>query len=94
MDIATIVTSILGISIWITIVLANYFQLRTLRKFSGLIGRVMFWYSIGLVMLLALTAYEYYVGLTTETLPPSYIGTMALFLIACLFFLRGASIIK
>ena len=39
-----------GAIILVLILLANYYQIRTRRRFSGVIGKVLFWYSLGLAV--------------------------------------------
>jgi len=48
-----------GSVILILIVLANYHQFRIRRQFSGVIGKVMLWWSIGLAAMLALTIFNW-----------------------------------
>jgi hypothetical protein len=83
-----------GTVILILIVLANYYQLRIRRRFSGVIGKIMFWYSIGLEALLALTVFNWIMfslrmDLSLITLSDRFFDIAA---IAC--FLKGAMVIR
>jgi hypothetical protein len=48
-----------GAIILVLIVLANYYQTKTRRRFSGVIGKVMLWYSVGLAAMLAVTIFNW-----------------------------------
>src|SRR3989304_3743526 len=48
-----------GAIILVLIVLANLYQFRIRRRFSGVIGKIMFWYSLGLASMLALTIFNW-----------------------------------
>ena len=83
-----------GVLILILILFANYYQFRIRRRFSGVIGKVMFWYSIGLAAMLALTIYNWItfslrMDLSFITLSDRLFDIVA---IAC--FLKGATVIR
>jgi hypothetical protein len=83
-----------GVLILILILLANYYQFRIRRRFSGVIGKVMFWYSIGLASMLALTIFNWItfslrMDLSLITLSDRLFDIVA---IAC--FLKGAIVIR
>jgi len=83
-----------GSVILILILLANYYQFRIRRRFSGVIGKVMFWWSIGLAAMLALTIFNWITfGLGMDL---SFITIIDRFFdivgIAC--FLKGSMVIR
>jgi hypothetical protein len=83
-----------GIVILILIVLANYYQFRIRRRFSGVIGKVMFWYSLGLAALLALTIFNW-VTFSAGVDLPSVTAVDRIFDIAAIAcFLKGAMVIR
>jgi hypothetical protein len=83
-----------GTVILILILLANYYQFRIRRRFSGVIGKVMFWYSVGLAAMLALTVFNWVtfslrMDLSFITVSDRFFDIVA---IAC--FLKGAMVIR
>ena len=83
-----------GVVILILILLANYYQFRIRRRFSGVIGRIMFWYSLGLALMLAATVFNWImfslnVDFVTVTLASRLFDIVA---IGC--FLKGAMVIR
>jgi len=89
-----LVNDLSGILIVVLIVLANVFQLRIKRRFSGAIGRVMFWYSLGLGALLLLTLFNVVADIMDWSLLAQVVGSRLFFLVAIVFFLRGALVIR
>ncbi len=83
-----------GIAITVLIVLANFFQFRIMRRFSGVIGRVMFWYSLGLAAMLAQTIFNILVDILGWRLPLVLLGNQLLFMVAIALFFRGSIIIR
>jgi len=83
-----------GAIILVLIILANFYQFRVRRRFSGVIGKIMFWYSLGLGSMLVLTifnwiAFSLRIDLLTITLADRVFDIAA---IAC--FLKGAMVIR
>ena len=83
-----------GAVILILILLANYYQFRIRRRFSGVIGKIMFWYSLGLAAMLAVAifnwiAFSLRMDFITITLTARFFDIVA---IAC--FLKGALVIR
>ena len=83
-----------GAVILILVLLANYYQFRIRRRFSGVIGKIMFWYSVGLAVVLALTifnwvTFSFRVDLTFITICDRLFDIAA---VAC--FLKGAMVIR
>jgi hypothetical protein len=83
-----------GVVITIMIVLANVYQLRIKRRFSGAIGKIMFWYSLGLAAMLALTIFNVVANILNWGLLTQVVGSRVIFLIAVAFFLRGSLVIR
>lgn len=83
-----------SVALLIMVVVANYYQIRIMRRFSGVIGKIMFWYSLGLASMLALTIFEWVV--TFAGLDPGIrdAGEQVFFTVAVAFFLRGSIIIR
>jgi hypothetical protein len=54
-----VLNPVTGAIILVLILLANYYQFKIRRRFSGVIGKVMFWYSIGLAVMLVLTIFNW-----------------------------------
>jgi uncharacterized membrane protein YhaH (DUF805 family) len=88
------VNDLSGILIVVVIILANIYQLRIKRRFSGVIGRVMFWYSLGLAALLLLTLFNVAADLFGWSLLDQVVGSRLFFLVAVVFFLKGAIVIR
>lgn len=83
-----------GAIILVLVVLVNFYQFRVRRRFSGVIGKIMFWYSMGLGSLLAATifywiAFPLRMDLLTMNLAGRVFDIAAL---AC--FLKGAMVIR
>lgn len=83
-----------GAIILVLILLANYYQFRIRRRFSGVIGKIMYWYSLGLAAMLALTifnwiTYSFQMDFVFITLADRLFDIVA---IAC--FLKGALVIR
>ncbi len=89
-----LVNGIAGIGILIMILLANVCQLRVIRRFSGVIGRVMLWHSLGLLTLLALTLFNVAASVFDWGLLWEVVGSRLFFLVAVAFFLKGALVIR
>jgi hypothetical protein len=89
-----IIGNITGIFIIVMVVLANIYQLRIRRRFSGTIGKVMFWYSLGLAAMLALTVFNAIVDIMDWGLLTQVVGSRVFFLIAVAFFLKGSLVIR
>jgi lipopolysaccharide export LptBFGC system permease protein LptF len=89
-----LVNDLSGILIVVLIVLANVFQLRIKRRFSGAIGRVMFWYSLGLAALLLLTLFNVAADVFGWSLLAQVVGSRLFFLVAIVLFLKGALVIR
>lgn len=89
-----LITIIPGILITIFIVLANFYQWKIRRRFSGLIGKIMFWYSLGLAALLALTIWHWLVVIFDMNIGDLLWGDIAFFLVAAIFFFKGSSVIR
>lgn len=83
-----------GAVILVLIVLANFYQIKIRRRFSGVIGKIMFWYSLGLGLILAATIFNWIMfslqmDFVTVTLAARVFEIVA---IAC--FLKGATVIR
>lgn len=83
-----------GAIILVLIILANFYQFRVRRRFSGVIGKIMFWYSLGLGSMLALSifnwiAFPLHMDLLFITLAARVFDIAA---VAC--FLKGAMVIR
>ncbi len=83
-----------AIVILIMIILANLYQFRVMRRFSGVIGRIMFWYSLGLAAMLALTLFNWAASIFNWGIMAELVGSRLFFLVAVAFFLRGSTIIR
>jgi len=83
-----------GAVILILIVLANYYQFRIRRRFSGVIGKVMFWYSIGLAVLLVLTIFNWVAFSLQMDLSFITIVERLFFVASIACFLKGAMVIR
>ena len=83
-----------GAIILVLVLLANYYQFKVRRRFSGVIGKIMFWYSAGLASLLGVTIFNwimfsYGMDIATVSLAGRVFDIAA---IAC--FLKGAMVIR
>lgn len=83
-----------GAIILVLILLANYYQIRTRRRFSGVIGKVLFWYSLGLAAMLAATIFNWIVFSLQFDLQfvTNFDRIFDIAAIAC--FLKGALVIR
>ena len=89
-----LLTIIPGIAITVFIVLANYCQWKIRRRFSGVIGRIMFWYSLGLAAMLVLTIWHWLVVIFDMNIADLLWGDIVFFLMAVIFFFKGSSVIR
>jgi hypothetical protein len=83
-----------GIASSLFIILANYFQWKIRRRFSGVIGKIMFWYSLGLGAMLALTIWNWIVAMLEIGMAELLWGDLVFFLIASFFFFMGSIVIR
>ncbi len=83
-----------GIAIFLFLVLANFYQWKIRRRFSGVIGSIMFWYSLGLAALLALSIWHWLVVIFEMSLPDLFWGDIVAFLLAAFFFFKGSTVIR
>lgn len=83
-----------GIAIFVFLVLANYYQWKIRHRFSGVIGGIMFWYSLGLAALLALSIWHWAVVIFDMSQPDLLWGDLLAFLIAAVFFFKGSTVIR
>jgi hypothetical protein len=88
------VNDVAGILIVVLIVLANVYQLRIRRRFSGAIGKVMFWYSLALATLLVLTLFNVAADILDWGLLTQVVGSRVFFLVAVVFFIKGSLVIR
>jgi len=94
MDLISSLNYVSGIIIVVLIVLANIYQVRIKRRFSGAIGKIMFWYSLGLAAMLMLTLFNVVANIFNWSLLTQVVGSRLFFLIAVAFFLKGALVIR
>jgi hypothetical protein len=83
-----------GFMILVMIVLANIYQRRVMKRFSGVIAKVMSWYSLGLFTFLILTIWEW---ITNVIVMDFWVGELVgrlLFIVGIAFFLKGARVIR
>ena len=92
--IALLIDNVAGGLIIIMIILANIYQFRIRRRFSGAIGRIMLWYSLGLAVLLVLSIFNALASIFNLTLLAQVVGSRVIFLFAVAFFLKGSSVIR
>lgn len=89
-----LLTLVPGIATSVFIIGANYYQWKIRRRFSGVISRIMFWYSLGLAAMLALTVWNWVAGIldigTTQLLS----GDSLTFFFAAVFFFKGSTVIR
>ena len=83
-----------GVVILVLILVANYYQFKIRRRFSGVIGKIMFWYSLGLATMLAVAILDWIMfslrfDFITVTLAGRFFDIVA---IAC--FLKGTLVIR
>jgi hypothetical protein len=94
MDSIQFLNAFSGAIIVIMIVLVNVYQLRIKSRFSGAIGKIMFWYSLGLAAMLVLTLFNVAANIFDWSLLTQVVGSRVLFLIAVAFFLKGSLVIR
>ena len=83
-----------GLIILVLVILANFYQFRVRRRFSGVIGKIMFWYSLGLGCILALTIFNW-IAFPFNMDPVSITLADRVFVIAAVAcFLKGAMVIR
>ncbi len=83
-----------GVAITLFLALANFYQWKIRRRFSGVIGSVMFWYSLGLAAMLALTIWHWAVVIFDMSTPDLLWGDLVAFLLAAFFFFKGSTVIR
>lgn len=83
-----------GTVILILVLLANYYQFRIRRRFSGVIGKVMFWYSVGLIVMLVLTVFNWIMFSLKMDLALVTVCERFFFIVALACFLKGAMVIR
>jgi len=83
-----------GIIILCLVALATYYQFRIRRRFSGVIGAIMFWYSLGLAALLALTVFDWIAFPLNLDIFFITLLDRVLDIIALACFLKGALVIR
>ncbi len=83
-----------SLALLIMVVIANYYQIKIMRRFSGVIGKIMFWYSLGLASMLVLTIFEWVILLSGLDPGVRDAGEQIFFTVAVAFFLRGSIIIR
>ena len=83
-----------GVVILVLILIANYYQFRIRRRFSGVIGKIMFWYSLGLATMLAVAILDWIMfSLQMDFITVTLIGRFFdILAIAC--FLKGTLVIR
>lgn len=83
-----------GAIILILILLANYYQFRIRRRFSGVIGKIMFWYSLGLAAMLGVTIFNWIVFSLRMDLAFITLSDRLFDIVAIACFLKGAMVIR
>ena len=83
-----------GLVILILIILANFYQSKIMRRFSGIIGKVMFWYSIGLVTTLVGTIFEWIAFTLNLDFVIVTLAARVFAIVSIAFFLKGARVIR
>ena len=89
-----LLTILPGIAITVFIILANYYQWKIRGRFSGVIGRIMFWYSLGLAAMLVLTIWHWLVVIFDMNIGDLLWGDIVFFLMAVIFFFKGSTVIR
>lgn len=89
-----LLTLVPGIAISVFIITANYCQWKIRRRFSGVISRIMFWYSLGLAAMLALTVWNWIAGILDVSTSQLLWGDSLTFLLATFFFFKGSTVIR
>jgi len=90
-DLLNIVT---GAIIFVLIILANLYQFRVRRRFSGVIGKIMFWYSLGLGSMLVLTTFNWIAFSLRMDLFGITLADRVFDIAAIACFLKGAIVIR
>ena len=90
-DLLNVVT---GAIILVLVILANFYQFRVRRRFSGVIGRIMFWYSLGLGFILALTIFNWIAFPLRMDLLSLTLADRIFEIVAVACFLKGAMVIR
>ncbi len=93
-EVFQLLSIISGPAILILIVLTNVFQFKIMRRFSGVIGKVMFWYSLGLAAMLVLTIFNVLADAFHLSLRAVLLGNQLLFLVVVAFFFKGSAVIR
>jgi len=83
-----------GAIILVLILFANYYQFRIRRRFSGVIGKIMFWYSFGLAVMLALTIFNWITYSLQMDMSFITLSDRLFFIVAIACFLKGAMVIR
>ena len=83
-----------GTIILILIVLANFYQRRIMKRFSGVIGKIMSWYSLGLFTFLLFTIFAWVVNIFDLDSRVAEIVGRLFFIVAIVCFLKGARVIR
>jgi len=89
-----LLTLVPGIAVLVFIIGANYYQWKIRQRYSGLIGRIMFWYSLGLAAMLALTIWNWVAGIFDIGTTQLLWGDSLTFLLATFFFFKGSIVIR
>jgi hypothetical protein len=89
-----LLTLIPGIAVSVFLIVANYCQWKIRRRFSGVIGKIMFWYSLGLAAMLALTVWNWVAGIFDISTTQLLWGDSLTFLLAAFFFFKGSLVIR
>jgi len=83
-----------GAIILVLILLANFYQFRVRQRFSGLIGKIMLWYSLGLGFLLAVTIFNWIVFSAQMDLAFITLADRLFDIAAIACFVKGAMVIR
>jgi hypothetical protein len=83
-----------GAIILVLIILANLYQFRVRRRFSGVIGKIMFWYSLGLGAMLAATIFYWIAFPLRMDLLTINLAGRGFDIVAIACFLKGAMVIR
>jgi magnesium-transporting ATPase (P-type) len=83
-----------GVIILVLVIFANFYQFRVRRRFSGVIGKIMFWYSLGLVSILALTIFNWVAFTLNMDLVSITLADRVFDIAAVACFLKGAMVIR
>ncbi len=83
-----------GVIILVLVILANFYQFRVRRRFSGVIGKIMFWYSLGLVSILVLTIFNWVAFTLNMDLVSITLADRVFDIAAVACFLKGAMVLR